>query len=108
MAGSQPAIFMPIDLKSGVAASDLADGGTLVGEFDGEAVVLVRRGKEVFAIGATCTHYNGPLGEGLVVGNTIRCPWHHACFDLRTGEAVRAPALNPEPVFTELADTAYL
>jgi NADPH-dependent 2,4-dienoyl-CoA reductase/sulfur reductase-like enzyme/nitrite reductase/ring-hydroxylating ferredoxin subunit len=87
------------DLKGGIAASDLPDGETLVGHADGETVLLVRRGKEVFALGATCTHYGGPLGEGLVVGNTVRCPWHHACFDLRTGEPLRAPALNPVAVW---------
>jgi apoptosis-inducing factor 3 len=83
------------DLTQSVAASELKDGGTLVGHVGDEPVLLVRRGDDIFAIGAQCTHYNGPLGEGLVVGDTVRCPWHHACFDLRTGEAVRAPALSP-------------
>ncbi|MGO4558235.1 FAD-dependent oxidoreductase [Mesorhizobium sp. 2RAF21] len=83
------------DLVQGIALSDLSDGGKLVGHCGGEQVLLVRRGSEVFATGATCTHYGGPLVEGLVVGNTVRCPWHHACFDLRTGEALHAPAFNP-------------
>ena len=87
------------DLKAGIPAAGLADGATLVGHAEGEAVALVRSGKEVFAIGATCSHYSGPLGEGLVVGATIRCPWHHACFDLRSGEALRAPAIHPVPVY---------
>ena len=87
------------DLKAGIAAADLRDGMTIVGHADGEAVAIVRRGKEVYAIGATCTHYSGPVGEGLVVGDTIRCPWHHACFDLRTGEALRGPAISALPVY---------
>ena len=83
------------DLVEGVALADLADGGKLVGHAGGKSILLVRRGNDVFAVGAQCTHYNGPLGDGLVVGDTVRCPWHHACFDLRTGEALRAPALSP-------------
>ncbi|MDB4883069.1 MAG: pyridine nucleotide-disulfide oxidoreductase [Gemmatimonadetes bacterium] len=83
------------DLSRGVARSDVPDGGTLLGHAQGEAVLLARRGGEVFAIGATCTHYGGPLAEGVVDGETVRCPWHHACFNLRTGEALRAPALSP-------------
>ena len=83
------------DLKLGFPQHDIADGGKLLGHVDGDDVLLVRRGTEFFAIGAHCTHYHGPLAEGLVVGDTVRCPWHHACFDLRTGEAVRAPALGP-------------
>jgi len=87
------------DLKEGIAATELSDGGMLLGHVDGEAVLLARRGAKLFAIGATCTHYNGPLAEGLVVDDTVRCPWHHACFSLRTGEALRAPALNPVSCF---------
>jgi apoptosis-inducing factor 3 len=83
------------DLAKGVALADLTDGVKLVGHAGGESVLLVRRGSELFAVAAQCTHYNGPLGDGLVVGETVRCPWHHACFDLRTGEALRAPALSP-------------
>jgi apoptosis-inducing factor 3 len=83
------------DLKQGIPEADLADAAMLVGHVDGESVLLARQGTEVFAIGATCTHYGGPLGEGLLVGDTVRCPWHHACFSLRTGEAIAAPALAP-------------
>jgi NADPH-dependent 2,4-dienoyl-CoA reductase/sulfur reductase-like enzyme/nitrite reductase/ring-hydroxylating ferredoxin subunit len=82
------------DLRQGLAFGDLPDGGMLAGHAGGEAVLLVRRGEDFFAIGAVCTHYGAPLAEGLVVGETVRCPWHHACFSLRTGEALRAPALN--------------
>ena len=75
----------------------IADGGMLLGHAHGEAVILARRGDELFAVGATCTHYGGPLSEGLMVGDTVRCPWHHAAFCLRTGEVLRAPALGPVP-----------
>src|SRR3954466_5166181 len=94
MSGGEAQLSGP-DLAAGVALADLPDGGSLLGHRAGEPVLVVRRGEEVFAIGAPCTHYGGPLAEGVVVGDTVRCPWHHACFDLRTGEAVRAPALNP-------------
>jgi nitrite reductase/ring-hydroxylating ferredoxin subunit len=82
------------DLRAGVDANSIADGQSLVGHFDADAVLMVRRGDEFFAIGANCSHYGGPLGDGLVVEDTVRCPWHHACFSLRTGEALRTPALN--------------
>ena len=82
------------DLKAGLPLSDLAEGRMVLGQAEGEAVLMSRIAGEVFAIGATCTHYGGPLAEGLLVGDTVRCPWHHACFSLRTGEAMRAPAFN--------------
>src|SRR5260370_9657914 len=82
------------DLKNGIPDGDLADGATRVGRVGEELVLLARRGREVCAMGGTCTHYGGPLGEGLMVADTVRCPWHHACFSLRTGEALAAPALT--------------
>lgn len=90
------------DLSAGVALAELTDGRIVLGHAGGEAVMLVRRSEEVFAVGATCTHYSGPLAEGLLVGATVRCPWHHACFDLRTGAPVRAPALSAIPCYEVL------
>ncbi|MGA0609633.1 FAD-dependent oxidoreductase [Caldimonas sp. KR1-144] len=83
------------DLAQGIAVDALADGAMLAGRVGEEPVLLARRGDEFLAIGAQCSHYHGPLAEGLLVGDTVRCPWHHACFSLRTGEALRAPALAP-------------
>jgi NADPH-dependent 2,4-dienoyl-CoA reductase/sulfur reductase-like enzyme/nitrite reductase/ring-hydroxylating ferredoxin subunit len=80
------------DLRAGVPLASLADGAMLQGHVEGEAVLLVRRGDEIFAVAAFCTHYGGPLADGVVVGETIRCPWHHACFALRSGDVLRAPA----------------
>jgi 3-phenylpropionate/trans-cinnamate dioxygenase ferredoxin reductase subunit len=92
--GSQPEGPSGPDLALGILTDQLPDGGTLSGQVNGEGVLLVRRGTEWFAIGATCSHYSGPLPEGLIVGDTVRCPWHHACFSLRTGQSVRPPGLH--------------
>jgi NADPH-dependent 2,4-dienoyl-CoA reductase/sulfur reductase-like enzyme/nitrite reductase/ring-hydroxylating ferredoxin subunit len=86
--------------KDGIPWADLADGASVLGKVDGDDVLVVRVGNEAFAVGAACTHYSGPLAEGLVVGKTVRCPWHHACFDLATGEALRAPAFNSLPCWS--------
>src|SRR5664279_2950356 len=83
------------DLRAGFPVDNLPDDGMILGQVEGEDVILARRGEELFAVGASCTHYHGPLADGLVVGETLRCPWHHACFSLRTRQAPRAPALDP-------------
>ena len=92
---SEPSKPTGPDLAQGIPLDDLADGGMIGGHVGEEAVLLARRGDEFFAIGSSCSHYGGPLADGLVVADTVRCPWHHARFSLRTGEAVAAPAFNP-------------
>jgi NADPH-dependent 2,4-dienoyl-CoA reductase/sulfur reductase-like enzyme/nitrite reductase/ring-hydroxylating ferredoxin subunit len=81
------------DLSQGVMPSEFS-GDMLLGHVGDEDVLLVRSGPDIFAIEAHCSHYHGPLADGVIDGWHIRCPWHHACFDLRTGEATRAPALS--------------
>jgi len=94
MTSENPTLTGP-DLGRGITLTDLDPNGMLLGHASGEAVLLLRNGDEVFAISAHCSHYGGPLAEGVLDGDTIHCPWHHACFSVRTGEALRAPALSP-------------
>ena len=96
MSEQAPAVTGP-DLAAGIAVTEVSEGKLLAGHVGEEAVLLTRQGDEWFAIGAVCSHYSGPLAEGLMVGDTVRCPWHHACFSLRTGQALRPPALNDVP-----------
>lgn len=91
------------DLTKGVSLDAFKDG-KLLGHVGKEDILLVQAGSEIFAIEPACTHYHGPLAEGLVVGDTIRCPWHHACFSLRTGEPTRPPALNALAVWEVTRD----
>lgn len=81
------------DLSEGIPESELQDSIPFGGHVGDDDIVLVRRGQNIHALGAWCTHYHAPMTEGLVVDDTIRCPWHHACFDLRNG-AAKAPALS--------------
>jgi NADPH-dependent 2,4-dienoyl-CoA reductase/sulfur reductase-like enzyme/nitrite reductase/ring-hydroxylating ferredoxin subunit len=83
------------DLSGGTPIGGLANGAMVRGHVGGDEVILARATDEWFAVGARCTHYKGRLDRGLIVGDTVRCPLHHACFSLRTGEAIAAPAFDP-------------
>src|SRR3569623_3435358 len=96
---SEPSSLTGPDLEQGVDETAVVPGVPLLGHAHGEAVMLVRAEGEVFAVAANCSHYGGPLSQGLVVGGSGRCPWHHACFDLRTGAVRGAPAFNPISCF---------
>lgn len=94
MSSSQDETNTGPDLAAGVPDSSVTEGSMLLGHVNDEPVLVARTGGALYAIGATCTHYGGPLAKGLLVGDTVHCPWHHACFSLRTGEPLRAPALD--------------
>lgn len=82
------------DLAKGIEASSVRPGQLIAGHAFGEPVLLVHVEPNWFAVGAKCTHYSAPLAEGVLVCETLHCPWHHACFELRNGAASHAPALN--------------
>src|SRR6476660_8481655 len=90
---TEPTVSGP-DFTAGIPMVQVPEGAMLAGHASGEPVLLARSGGEWFAVGAVCSHYSGPLPEGILQGETVHCPWHHACFSLRTGEALRPPALN--------------
>src|SRR5262245_36374374 len=91
------------DLAKGVSLADFNDG-KLLGHVGEQDVLLVRVADEIFAIDPFCSHYHGPLAKGLVVGDSIRCPWHHACFSLRSGLATRPPAFGALTVWEVTRD----
>ena len=83
------------DFARGVKLADIAEGASLSGRVGDEPVLLSKIDGSLFAVSATCTHYGGDLAKGLARGASVRCPLHHACFSLRTGEVLRGPALDP-------------
>jgi NADPH-dependent 2,4-dienoyl-CoA reductase/sulfur reductase-like enzyme/nitrite reductase/ring-hydroxylating ferredoxin subunit len=85
------------DLTKGFPADGLQNGGMIQGKVGDEDVILARQADQFFAVGANCTHYHASLAEGLIVGEELRCPLHHACFSLRTGMALCAPAFDAIP-----------
>lgn len=93
------------DLAKWVPLADIPEGDMLAGHVDNEPVLLSRLDGKVFAVSGKCTHYGAPLGDGLVKDCQVRCPWHHAHFDLRTGASLAAPAFAPLQTWqVELAD----
>ena len=83
------------DFSLGIALDEVPAQGTLAGRVGEQPVLLSRLDGELYAVNGGCTHYGAPLADGLFVDGAAHCPWHHACFDLRTGAALRAPALDP-------------
>jgi nitrite reductase/ring-hydroxylating ferredoxin subunit len=61
-------------------------------EVEGRRVALFNIEGTYYAIDDACTHRGGPLSEGEVEGTVVTCPFHGACFDVTSGEALGPPA----------------
>ncbi len=82
-----------------MAESDLREGQLQRVEADGMPVLVVRRGGQIFAIAETCSHLGGPLAEGKLADNSVRCPWHGSRFSLEDGRVLEGPSVHPQPCF---------
>lgn len=82
------------DYPVGPADTFLQDGEMQRVELEGKPVVVARVDGRYYAIGGKCSHYGAPLQDGVLRGHTVMCPWHHACFDVRSGTRLEPPALN--------------
>ena len=74
--------------------SELADGEMKQVSVNGKEILLARINGNFHAVGAHCTHYGAPLVEGVLSGERIICPWHHACFNITTGDLQEPPAFD--------------
>ena len=78
---------------------DVPAGEMLIVEVEGEEIVLANVDGQVYAFGNGCTHRGGPLGEGLLEGDEVECPFHQGRFNVKTGEAVQEPPTEPIPTY---------
>eukprot|EP00397_Hematodinium_sp_SG-2012_P055397 GEMP01067576.1.p2 GENE.GEMP01067576.1~~GEMP01067576.1.p2 ORF type:complete len:310 (+),score=73.07 GEMP01067576.1:30-932(+) len=74
-----------------------------------ELVAVAKVNDRIYIVGASCSHYSAPLGDGIIDGMSVVCPWHDAAFDLSTGQPIRGPVLNAIPTFEviEKGDEIY-
>lgn len=95
----------PKDFVSAIALEDLPANKPTRVQVKGEPIVMVRRGKHVYAVGAVCSHYGAPMEEGKLQGDSLECPWHYSQYSIQDGSVERGPTTSPLPVYeTEIRD----
>lgn len=75
---------------------------------DDEEILLVRTKDKYYALAPNCTHYGAPLKDGVLSGESLVCPWHHACFSVKSGKVLEPPALDSLPQYEIIVDTDIL
>lgn len=79
--------------------SDLQDGQMKEVEVEDQKVLLVRTQGQYRAVGGKCSHYGAPLIKGVLLGDRVRCPFHGACFNVKTGDIEEYPGLDSLPSY---------
>lgn len=82
------------------STDDLQNGEMKLVRAGDHEVLLARVDDEYHALAPNCTHYGAPLAEGALEGHRLICPWHHACFDVRTGHHLQAPGIDGLPSYS--------
>ncbi|KAM3875502.1 apoptosis inducing factor mitochondria associated 4 [Diretmus argenteus] len=77
--------------------ADMQDGQMKEVSVEDQKVLLVRTRGQYSAVGSQCSHYNAPLVKGALVGDRVRCPFHGACFNVRSGDIEEYPGLDCLP-----------
>ncbi|MBC8171421.1 MAG: Rieske 2Fe-2S domain-containing protein [Anaerolineae bacterium] len=92
--------FKPVEWTPVLAAAELKNDEAKAVTIDDHELMLYRKGKAIYVLGAKCSHAGGPLPEGKIIdGNCVQCPWHDSVFDMRTGEVVHGPATYAQPYY---------
>jgi nitrite reductase/ring-hydroxylating ferredoxin subunit len=88
------------------STSDLKPGAAMTVEVDGKTIALFNVAGKIHATDNTCLHQGGPLGEGILDGEIVTCPWHQWEYNVRTGEKVGSNSIkvNTYPVEVEGTD----
>lgn len=74
--------------------TDLEPGSCLSVEADGIGVALFNVDGTIYALDNTCPHAGGPLGDGTLYGDIVKCPWHGWRYNVRTGERPENPEIK--------------
>lgn len=87
----------PKEFTAVLPEANLPEGVLTRAMYQSTPILLVRRGDRVFAVAETCSHFDGPLSEGKLEGDTVVCPWHNSRFALEDGRVLDGPAVHPQP-----------
>ncbi|HUF54024.1 MAG TPA: non-heme iron oxygenase ferredoxin subunit [Dehalococcoidia bacterium] len=87
------------------SAGEVPPGEMIIVEANGEEVVIANLDGEFVCFSNSCTHRQGPMGEGMLLpGSIVECPFHGGQFNARTGEVVASPPEDPLPVYRVQVD----